>query len=77
MMNQMLSSCWGPIHSRQKVVVYCRVSSQNQKDDLKSQIMAMEPFCLSSGIAVDEWVDEIGGGMKRSGGTPILKERSF
>jgi predicted site-specific integrase-resolvase len=43
------------------VVVYCRVSSQNQKDDLKSQIMAMEQFCLSSGIAVDEWVDEICG----------------
>jgi predicted site-specific integrase-resolvase len=46
-----------------KVVVYCRVSSSGQKDDLVSQKQAMEYFCISSGIAVSEWVDEIGGGM--------------
>lgn len=50
-------------NNERKVVVYCRVSSHSQKDDLKSQIMAIEPFCLSSGVAVDEWVSEIGGGM--------------
>jgi hypothetical protein len=38
--------------------------------------MTMERFCLLSGVAVDEWVSEIGGGMKRSGGTPISKERN-
>jgi putative resolvase len=27
--------------SRQKIIVYCRVSSQNQKDDLKYQVTAM------------------------------------
>lgn len=46
-----------------KVVVYCRVSSVRQKDDLAGQVRAMEEFCLSSGIAVDEWISEIGGGM--------------
>ena len=46
-----------------KVIVYCRVSSSGQKDDLQSQIQAMEQFCLSSGTPVDEWVQEIGGGM--------------
>lgn len=46
-----------------KVVVYCRVSSHGQKDDLASQIKAMEIYCLGAGIAVDEWVKEIGGGM--------------
>ncbi len=46
-----------------KIVVYCRVSSANQKDDLASQIKAMEHFCLGAGIAVDEWLEEIGGGM--------------
>ena len=46
-----------------KVVVYCRVSSASQKDDLVSQLKAMEQFCLGAGIAVDEWIDEIGGGM--------------
>jgi predicted site-specific integrase-resolvase len=33
-----------------KTVVYCRVSSSGQKDDLKSQVAAMEQFCLASGI---------------------------
>jgi predicted site-specific integrase-resolvase len=46
-----------------KIVVYCRVSSHNQKDDLQSQITAMEQFCLNGGIPVDEWIQEIGGGM--------------
>jgi len=35
-----------------KVIVYCRVSSHNQKDDLQSQIKAMEQFCLSAAIPV-------------------------
>lgn len=46
-----------------KVVVYCRVSSTNQKDNLASQVKAMEQFCLGAGIAVDEWIEEIGSGM--------------
>ena len=46
-----------------KIVVYCRVSSSNQKNDLKSQVVAMEQYCLNGGIAVDEWIQEIGGGM--------------
>jgi len=46
-----------------KIMVYCRVSSHNQKDDLQSQIKAMEQFCLSAAIPVDDWVREIGGGM--------------
>ena len=45
------------------VVVYCRVSSAGQKDDLASQVQAMETYCLGAGIAVDEWIQEIGGGM--------------
>lgn len=46
-----------------RTVVYCRVSSAGQKDDLEGQVRAMEEFCLQSGIAVDEWANEIGGGM--------------
>jgi predicted site-specific integrase-resolvase len=46
-----------------KTVVYCRVSSVGQKNDLASQVTAMETFCLSAGIPVSEWVSEIGGGM--------------
>lgn len=46
-----------------KTVVYCRVSSAGQKDDLESQRRAMEEFCLARGAAVDEWITEVGGGM--------------
>ena len=46
-----------------KIVVYCRVSSHAQKDDLQSQIEAMQTFCLAQGIAVDEWHSEVGSGL--------------
>jgi putative resolvase len=46
-----------------KTVVYCRVSSAGRKDDLASQVTAMERFCLARGLRVDEWLTEIGGGM--------------
>jgi Resolvase, N terminal domain len=49
--------------SARHVVVYCRVSSPGQKDDLAAQVTAMEQFCLGRGLAVDEWVQETGGGM--------------
>jgi predicted site-specific integrase-resolvase len=49
--------------ARRSVVVYCRVSSKGQVNDLKSQVAAMETFCLNAGIAVDDWVTEFAGGM--------------
>ena len=48
---------------KQKTLVYCRVSSKGQADDLESQVKAMRKFCLGGGIAVDEWIVETGGGM--------------
>jgi putative resolvase len=48
---------------RRKVVVYCRVSSPGQKADLAVQVASMQQFCLARGLAVDEWVSEVGGGM--------------
>ncbi len=39
------------------------MSGSGQKDDLASQVKAMETYCLNAGIAVDEWIEEIGGGM--------------
>lgn len=58
-----LRQLYGITEEDRKTVVYCRVSSTGQKDDLKSQLVAMEKFCLSSGIPIDEWIQEIGGGM--------------
>jgi len=43
--------------------VYCRVSSAGQRDDLQSQVAAMEEYCRAGAIAVDEWIQEVGGGM--------------
>jgi putative resolvase len=46
-----------------KTLVYCRVSSQAQKTDLKNQRQMLEQFCAARGLVVDEWIAEIGGGM--------------
>ena len=43
-------------------VIYCRVSSAGQKEDLQSQIVAMEAFALGRGL-ITETITEIGGGM--------------
>lgn len=53
----------GGAPTQRATVVYCRVSGAGQKDDLASQVKAMETYCLSAGIAVDDWIQEIGGGM--------------
>jgi len=51
-----------PIEYR-KTVVYCRVSSRAQRDDLSSQVQAMRAFCLGAGLPVDEWTEEFGGAL--------------
>ena len=53
----------GGAPDKKATVVYCRVSSAGQKDDLASQVAAMEAYCLAAAIPVDTWVQEIGGGM--------------
>lgn len=53
----------GGAPERRLTAVYCRVSSAGQKDDLESQVKAMEAYCLAGAIAVDEWIKEVGGGM--------------
>ena len=48
-----------------RVVLYCRVSSPSQKDDLQSQVVALENFAIGRGILF-ETVQEVGGGMNFS-----------
>ena len=43
----------GGVPEKRDMVVYCRVSSAGQKDDLASQVAAMEAYCLTGSIAVD------------------------
>jgi putative resolvase len=46
-----------------RVIIYCRVSSRKQKDELQSQLVAMEQFCLAQGVSVTDSIEEIGGGL--------------
>jgi len=50
-------------NSSKKVVVYCRVSSASQKDDLQFQKQALETFCTARGVAVDDWLCDVGSGL--------------
>lgn len=49
--------------SEKKTIVYYRVSSAGQKDDMERQKQALELFCTANGYAVDEWHNDIGSGM--------------
>jgi putative resolvase len=60
-LSQLRRQVFAPQH--RSVVVYCRVSSAAQKPDLANQRHMLELFCAARGIAVDEWIEEIGGGM--------------
>jgi putative resolvase len=44
-------------------VVYCRVSSYAQRADLINQRKILEEFCGQNQIVVNEWIEEIGGGL--------------
>lgn len=44
-------------------VVYARVSSAAQKPALANQRKTLEAFCANRGLVVDEWIEEIGGGL--------------
>ncbi|NMG10974.1 IS607 family transposase [Brasilonema sp. UFV-L1] len=63
MSNRTIALGLKPPESNRKIIIYCRVSSNNQKPELKNQVLAMENFCLAKGIAVTETITEIGGGL--------------
>lgn len=44
-------------------VVYYRVSSAAQKEDMRRQMEALQMFCTASGFAVGEWLSDIGSGL--------------
>lgn len=49
------------VQNQRRCVAYCRVSSPAQKPDLRHQRQALEHFCRSRGLLVDDWIEEIGG----------------
>jgi excisionase family protein len=46
-----------------KVVAYTRVSSRNQKDNLKKQIDFIRTFANARGVILDECIEDIGSGL--------------
>lgn len=46
-----------------KVVAYARVSSKNQRDDLKHQIDFIRTFANARGVILDECIEDIGSGL--------------
>ena len=58
-----LRAVMGVKAEHRNTVVYCRVSSKGQKQDLERQLESMQIWALSSGTVVDEWITEIGGGL--------------
>lgn len=64
------------VNSVKKTIVYCRVSSANQKNDLQSQKLALEQFCAAKGYCISDWICEIGSGLnyKRKHFNQILEQ---
>src|SRR5215467_12631667 len=44
-------------------IAYVRVSSQAQRPDLMNQRKLLEHFCIAKAQVVDEWIEELGGGL--------------
>lgn len=49
--------------NQQNVVIYCRVSSHNKKDDLDRQIKRCKEFCNANGLIIKKVYKEIASGM--------------
>lgn len=49
--------------SDRKVVAYARVSTYNQKDDLKNQLSFIRQFANDNGVIIDEAISDIGSGL--------------
>ena len=43
-------------------MVYARVSTRNQKDDLQNQVDFLKQFCNARGIIVNQCIEEFGSG---------------
>ena len=48
---------------RRDVVIYARVSTKNQKDDLQNQVEFLKQFCNARGILVNQCMEEFGSGL--------------
>lgn len=63
----------------EKVVIYCRVSSTNNKSNLKTQKERLVNYCNAKGYKVYKVIEEIGSGIndKREKITKLLKDNEY
>lgn len=52
-----------PEQDDRQVVIYARVSTKNQKDNLENQIEFLKQFCNAKGIIVDKCIEDYGSGL--------------
>ena len=45
------------------IVIYARVSTRNQKDDLQNQVEFLKQFCNAKGIIVNQCIEDFGSGL--------------
>jgi len=48
---------------QRRTVIYARVSTKNQADDLKNQVRFLREFCNARGMIVDEYIEDYGSGL--------------
>ena len=53
----------GITSSNKKTVIYTRVSTSNQKDDLKNQVEFLKQYVNAKGIIVDTVIEDYGSGL--------------
>lgn len=74
--DQLLQFTNSNILKKRKNIIYCRVSSSNQKNDLSSQKNFLIDFTRNMGLSIDEIYTDIGSGMnfKRKNFLKLLEE---
>ena len=50
-------------NDKRQVVIYARVSTRNQKDDLQNQVAFLRQFCNAKGIIIDQCIEDYGSGL--------------
>ena len=50
-------------NDNRQIVIYARVSTRNQKDDLHNQVSFLRQFCNAKGIIVDRCIEDYGSGL--------------
>ena len=46
-----------------KNIIYARVSTNNQKDDLNNQVNFLQQYCNANGVIIDDIITDIGSGL--------------